>query len=359
MKSHIDDLTKQTQVNSETQQACLWVPSCMLVVHQVPIPNAPKRKWSALIPWMLEEKLLQKPEDMHFVIVGKSHDNLSVLVCAKSQMQEWQQAVEASGINNYALVPDFFALPWQSGIISIAQRAEQILVRYSEYEGFSAYPEVAWHMLDNLLQASTGQTKLSVSLAEAELPLRFQDRVEFSNQNVDWHNAAFPARANLLQGEFSRATNSFSYKPWLSTAALLILAIALSLFALNLDASRLNNEIASLREENRLAFYSLFPGLTIRGDVRATIERYISNRFKQRESLRSEVMLALTTIDSAMTACNCDLQSLQWNSAGLQLSLPMSAENIVEQWQFDGYTKQIRAEADTGLLLTLTEESQQ
>tara|TARA_R110000824_G_scaffold315042_1_gene502075 strand:- start:90327 stop:91325 length:999 start_codon:yes stop_codon:yes gene_type:complete len=332
----------------------------MLVVHQVPKPNAPKRKWPALIPWILEEKLLQKPEDLHFVIAGKNQDRLSILVTAKSQMQEWQQQAAASGIKNYVLIPDFFALPWQAGTISIGHRADQILVRYGEFDGYSAAPEYAWHMLDNLLKNSNAQTKLSLSLASEDLPQRFQDRVAISNQNMDWNNAGYPMNADLLQGEFSLTTGSGSYLPWLSTAALLVLSIALGLLTLNLENARLENEIASLREANRTAFYSLFPGLSIRsGDIRATVERFISNRFRQRESLQSDAMLALTTIDNAMSACNCDLQSLQWNSAGLQLSLPLSAADSIEQWHFDGYSKQVRAEADTGLLLTLFKEGQQ
>ena len=342
MKCHIDDLTAQIHESGGTRQACIWVPSGMLTVHQLPVPKAPRRKWLALIPWMLEEKLLQKPEDMHFVIAGKASGNLVVLAISRRQMQLWQQRLTDAGISNCVLIPDYFALPWQSGVISIGHRDGQILVRSGEFEGFAAAPELAWYMLDKLLTNADARIILSGSFAGVELPLHLQGNVETRHQ------------ANLLQGEFALSTGSGFSQAWLATAALIILTFALALLALRLENKRLEEEIAILSEENRAAFYSLFPGLTIRsGDIRATVERFIANQFKQRESLQSDAMLALTTIDRALSACNCDLQSLQWDSGGLQLRLPLGTENVIEQWQFNGYTKEIRAEADSGLLFTL------
>ena len=130
--------------------------------------------------------------------------------------------------------------------------------------------------------------------------------------------------------------------PWLKTAALFVLALILGFTSLNLDNNRLEQEIATLGEQNRTVFYSLFPGLSIRsGNIRATLETYISNRFRQRESLESNIMQTLTVLDSAMSACSCDLQSLSWSNNTLELILPQSANAVIAQWDFEGYEKQI------------------
>ena len=181
--------------------------------------------------------------------------------------------------------------------------------------------------------------------------------MEIKHQEIDWENASFSANANLLKGEFSLTSSSNSLMPWLKTAALFVLAFILSFSALNLENNRLEDEINYLGGKNRSSFYSLFPGLTIRsGDIRATVETYISNRFRQSESLENEAMQTLTIVDSAMSACDCDLQGLSWSNQSLELILPQSTTDAVELWEFDGYGKQINTESGDNIRLTLKRE---
>lgn len=371
MNSHINDIARFPDGLLKANEPCIWVPSNLLVVHQVDVPKAPRRKWLDLLPWILEEKLLQAPEDLHFTIAGKNGDTLLVLVAAKAQIQDWKNTVEERGLLNYKLVPDYLALPWSSGLLSIGQNSGNILVRYGEFEGFSAPPSLAWRMITELLKKSEdskdksahGLLKLSLNMSESELPEQFRNNneyiIESQHESIDWQVNNFPENANLLSGAFALAPSSNELMPWLKTAALFVLALVLGFTYLNVDNSRLENEIALLGEENRSAFYSLFPGLTIRsGDIRTTLENYISNRFKQRESLQSEAMSALTILDNALSACNCDLQSLNVRDDKLELILPRSVENTVEQWNFEQYEKQLSTDADT-LNLTLTKRYEQ
>ena len=60
----------------------LWVPSERVGMHLIDVPAAPERKWPELIPWLLEDRLLQPVADMHFVIAGRSHNG---------QLQIWAQ----------------------------------------------------------------------------------------------------------------------------------------------------------------------------------------------------------------------------------------------------------------------------
>ena len=357
MNSHLDDIAKFSQTLVSTNDACIWVPANRLAVHQVPVPSAPRRKWAELVPWMLEDKLLQAPEDMHFVIAGKSNDMLNVFVIAKNQMQEWKDNVEALGLSSFQFIPDYMALPWHSGLVSIGKSGEHVLARYGEHEGFSVQAELAWHMLADVLHKSDSPLSLSISMPIDELPEELKAKVEIKHQEIDWQNASFPGNANLLKGQFALAPSSTILVPWLKTAALFLLALILSFATLNLENNRLEDEIAYLDEQNRSAFYSLFPGLTIRsGDIRATLETFISNRFRQRESLQSEAMQALTILDSAMSACNCDLQGLTWSNNNLELILPLSSARVIEQWDFEGYEKQINTEAGDNIRLTLNQE---
>lgn len=346
MNSHINDIAIFPQDLLKAEEPCIWVPSNLLVVHQVPVPNAPRRKWLDLLPWILEEKLLQAPEDLHFTIAGKTKNQLSVLVVAKNQMHEWKNTVEGIGLLNYKLIPDYLALPWTLGALSIGKKSEHILVRYGEFEGFAAPPNLAWHMLSDLLKHSENPLRLSLTMPELELPEQFKSSDEYSvetkHEVIDWQASSLPDNANLLSGPYAIASGSNDLLPWIKTAALFVLALVLSFTNLAIGNNRLEQEVAFLSEQNRSTFYSLFPGLSIRsGDIRATLETYISNRFRQRDSLQSDAMLDLTMLDDVMSACNCDLQSLTWSSNSVELILPSSAENTVEQWNFDHYQKQL------------------
>lgn len=352
MNSHFNDIARFSEGLVKANEPCIWVPANLLVVHQVTVPKAPRRKWLDLLPWILEDKLLQAPEELHFTIAAKSGDKLIVLVAAKSQIQAWKNKVEEAGVLNYQLIPDYLALPWTSGLLSIGKRSGHILVRSGEFEGFSAPPGLAWHMIAELLKKSEGSLTLSLNMPEAELPESFKDKTELSvklgHESIDWQVGNFPDKANLLSGAFALASSSNDLIPWLKTAALFLLALVLSFTYLNIENKRLEEEIVFLSEQNRSVFYNLFPGLTIRsGDIRTTVETYISNRFKQRDSLQSEAMSALVILDNVMSACNCEPKSLTWSNDNVELILPLALENTVEQWRFEQYEKQTSADADT------------
>ena len=66
---HIHHLDRHlVNEGEEHRSMALWVPServtCIALMHRL----LRRRKWSELIPWILEDRLLQPVEDMHFVI---------------------------------------------------------------------------------------------------------------------------------------------------------------------------------------------------------------------------------------------------------------------------------------------------
>lgn len=358
MKLHFDDLQKPRGLQTAAQQSVLWVPSSALVVHELQVPKAPKRKWPELIPWMLEEKLLQAPELSHFVVCGVQDAQLTVLVVARQQMQLWQEAVAKAGIDDFALVPDFMALPWRSGQISLAKRGDQILVRNGQNKGFAAPSEFAWYMLQQLLEKSDKPLSLAIAFPQEELPETLQSRVERTLANIDWQSASVPVGMDLLSGEFRRVKQSALSRRWIASAALVLLTLGLAYLSLDLENKALARQVETLAEQNRTEFFRLFPGLSIRsGDIRTTLEAFISGRFKQGESLNSQSIRALLAADRALSSCNCGLQSLQWTQDGLELNMPLAAAENVERWQIDAYQKQISAEPENGLSVVLRPES--
>ena len=84
----------QSVAGTNASAMSLWVPSERVGLHSVDIPSAPQRKWAELIPWLLEDRILQPVEEMHFVIVGRSDDQLHILAVSRQDMQEWRRIAD-------------------------------------------------------------------------------------------------------------------------------------------------------------------------------------------------------------------------------------------------------------------------
>ncbi len=131
----------------------LWVPSELVALHSLDTPTAPRRKWSELIPWMLEDELLQPLEEVHLAISDSSVEGqLPVWAVSRHNLLEWQRIAENSGVAAQSMLPDYLALPWEPGRISIGWRDGVYLVRSGLYQGFAATADIVWAMVDNLIQ---------------------------------------------------------------------------------------------------------------------------------------------------------------------------------------------------------------
>ena len=87
-----------------------WVPTEAIACHRPVVPAVPRRKWLAMIPWLLEDQLLEPVERLHFACGERGADGaVAVLVVNSEQLVRWRR--DAAG----PLVPDGFALPWAQG----------------------------------------------------------------------------------------------------------------------------------------------------------------------------------------------------------------------------------------------------
>lgn len=305
-----------------------WVPSERVPVHLVEKPAAPRRKWHELLPWLLEERLLLPVDELHFAILGEEADKLVLAVPARVDMRDWLDQARQAGYTPAGLHPDFLALPWTEGQLTLGMRLgdEHLLVRSGRYQGFAALPALAVPMIKKLLGDDTGLA-LRVMMPEDELPQQLRALVSASEGRVDWnkgHGQVDPVvpDANLLTGEFAQKPQGAGFAPWLSTAALLLLTVVLSLTWLHVENHRLAEQVAQLQNRQASDFRTLFPGLAVQsGDMRLTLETRVADGFRQQESLQSSTMQLLFALDRAIADCRCRVQSLSVSGDTAELRL--------------------------------------
>ncbi len=309
----------------ELKSMALWVPSERVTVHRIDAPTAPQRKWSELIPWILEDRLLQPVEDMHFVIGAVTGDKkqVDVTVVSKQDMREWLRIAENASVTPTALVADYFALPVEEGRISMVWREGLFLVRDTNGGGFAAAPALAWSMVRRLIDAAELAPRLSISLPDETLvPEDLRGEADINASDIDWPLSELPLSANLLTGEFAPSAKRVGNGFWLSTTALLVLVVVLGFGYLQVSNAMLAETVTNLEKQVSSGFGNVFAGKRAKPEnVRASGELLLADLFKQRESSGAPAMRALSGLDKFMTACNCDLVSLSASGSKIQLEL--------------------------------------
>lgn len=302
----------------------LWVPSERVGMHLIDVPAAPERKWPELIPWLLEDRLLQPVADMHFVIAGRSHNGqLQIWAVSHNDMREWQRVADNAGVAVQSLVPDYLALPWEEGRIHIAWRDGCCLVRTGVDQGFAANADIAWTMIDNLLATAEITPRLSIAVPDPTLvPEHLRQLAEINDASIDWTFAEIPVAANLLSGEYRTSTRSLPASHWVPVASSGVLALVLMFSYLQLSTNFLQAQVQSLEKQLVRDYSRLFPGARqgIAG-IREAVEVRLNGGFLQQRALTNGSMATLTALDELMSTCDCDLIGLVAEKDSLELTI--------------------------------------
>ncbi|MDG0968865.1 MAG: type II secretion system protein GspL [Porticoccaceae bacterium] len=357
LDQRLNDLVDPLQppVSENMDDVCVWIPSDRISSHLVDIPSAPERKWPDLLPWMLEDRLLQAAEDMHFVVAGRTSEQLQVIAVSRQDMSEWIRIAENAGVSAVAMAPDYLALPWEEGILSIGWREGSLLVRQSESVGFAASPDVGWALVDSILSSSDVPLRLSVSIPEADLvPAHLSNTADINRSVVDWKFAPFPV-INLMTADFKPKQKASWLSYWWSVAASMVLMVGCLIGYIYSANQAIEGEVVILEQQLVGHYSSLFNGPKPQSDnVRSRVESSIDDLFEQQKSLQSLPIAGLIQLDSIMKGCECELISLSADQNMLKITVANGAKLSSKTLSIPGYQISLKSgqEPDT-LVLTL------
>ena len=323
----------------------LWVPSESVSVHSIEVPTAPKRKWPELLPWMLEDRLLESVDDMHLVVAGQAEGQLQIIAVSQRDMQEWQRIAENSGVQARSMYPDFLALPWEDGRISVGWRDGVCLVRHGAAEGFAASPDIAWAMIGNLLELQDPAPRLSLSIPDPEIvPQALRELADINDAEIDWQFVEMPLQCNLLTGEFKSSVSSGGYLSWLPQAVLAALLLLLSAIYMQIASANMTEQISDLETQLTQGYSRLFEGRRPEPqEVKGKVESRLQLLFAQRQGLSSEPIAALMAADKLMRGCGCQLSSLSTQGRELVMQVENGDELKERVLNIPGYQVAINA----------------
>jgi type II secretion system protein L len=356
---HVYDLDKRfSAADGQVVYVDLWIPSDYITVQRIQAPTAPRRKWPSLIPWIMEERILDRVEDMHFVIGECVEDDfIEVFSVRKKDLLNWLRVAENSGVVVRKMVPDYFALPWEVGRLSVGWREGYCLVRYSASEGFSSKPNSAWKIIERFIESEDVSPRVSISVpAHISVPESLSKISEVNRSEVDWQTCDMRDGINLLEGEFKPIDKPFS-RLWGVNITLTTILCALMFFYLQLDVKKISADLREIEQHIEVSYGRIFSGESIEVDeLRSAFDMQLRRMLAQRKVTESMPLAGLRALSDVMSNCDCDLHSLDASSDTIRIRVDRSAElrrRALKLSEFNVDIETVDKSSDS-LLLTLS-----
>lgn len=325
----LDDIGRHP---GDPRQPCVvWVPAEAVGCHLVTVPEVPRRKWRAMVPWMLEERLLDSPDRLEFVFGDRDDQGrVPVLAVSRETLGDWRRRGLEAGCEVVQLVPDFFALPWREGEVTVAPLGERALLRFGAREGTAGPPELIWSLARNLL-AEGGERRLRLLGERGDLPADLPEPAA-----VEPAGELFAAPSPPWLGftpHRQRASRRQGWSPPARAAAVLAGLLVVLIGAVHLvETRRMEAQAAHLEEALRGGFQRYFGA-----DYDFPLEDFqqvASRRLDGGGAPPGSALLAarLTRLEQVLSACgDCRVIRLEGEPDGLVATLAAASETALRR----------------------------
>ncbi|HXG28660.1 MAG TPA: type II secretion system protein GspL [Nevskiales bacterium] len=325
------------------------LPSADITLTTVELPaqlqNAPTPRLLQAVPYLLEDRLAEDVETLHFAIGRRSGNRLPVVIAAQARMEGWLKPFRDRGITPAVLVPDLLCVPRVQGpqpVWSVLLEGGQALVRTDTCAGFCCETEMLADFLA-LAQPPEGLHLQIYPVEHAELPTLVQPVRTAASVT---HGLEYLVRGydetvsvNLLQGEHAATPDYLNwFQPWRLTAALLAAWVVLGTLTLAVEYLRLRHELRGLEQTAETAFRSAFPQVTRIVDLRAQAQQQLAV-LKRAGGGAGFLPLLQASSQVLARVSGVQLQEIQYRDGALQLALLAGDTQTLDSLQ-QGFAQQ-------------------
>lgn len=332
------------------------IPSDEVFLSQVVVPSRNPSKVRMAVPNLLEEALSDDIDDLHYAI-GKHHDGdvYPVVIMAKQRIEYYQHVLAEQGIRIEKLMPSVLALPYADQHWSLLQEGDEIVVRESEYIGFSCAPENLQLFLKQALRdvdenadrpiVHTFQDFVDIP---EELGVEVERQESVSLMHVFAEGIEQGLVINLLQGEYKplRKENP-AWNKWRRTvyiaAAMMVLWLGVSFQ----KAYELKQKNHALVEEIHNIYAQTFPSSRI-VNPRAQMKQKLAELKGTNSSSSGEFLSNLSQVANQLTSTeNTQLKSIAFRKGDLDLDVQVKDLKSLEQLKSQFSSSGLKAEVLT------------
>lgn len=249
------------------------VPSCDLTFKEVELPGRSNKQLLNALPYMLEQELSSDIEKLHFSVLDKQANTVSVAIVAHEKMQQWQSWLANAELVCEQYIPDALTLPHSDTHWSAVELEGQWLIRQKAAQGLCIESDLLGFVLPTTKTGdedsdSEEQVVISYSaIAGVGLAHWQQGTIELAMKLCA--EGAIVSRYNLLQGQYKviREEN-VAWKLWRGTAIAAGLAVVLVFANQFVTLNKLEQQQAALEHEIKQVYKTVFKPKKMRLNAR-------------------------------------------------------------------------------------------
>ncbi|PKH09109.1 type II secretion system protein GspL [Moritella sp. Urea-trap-13] len=249
------------------------IPSCDITFKDVELPGRSNKQLLNALPYMLEQELSSDIDKLHFSILDKLANTVSVAVIAHEKMQLWQSWLADAELVCEQYIPDALTLPYSDEHWSAVELDGQWLIRQTPTQGLCIESE----LLEFVLASTESSEEEDVSSAAAVMSYSAIDALGLDN----WQQGhielpmklcaegAIASRYNLLQGQYKVVREkNVALKLWRGSAIAACLAMVMIFANQFVTLNKLEQQQSALESEIKQVYKTVFKPKKMRLNTR-------------------------------------------------------------------------------------------
>jgi len=338
-----------SELPRHTQHVQLVLPAAQVMLTTVTLPQGTKHPQGSALAYAMEDEMLEEPDTNQVSWLGLvDTEHHQVAVIDKAGLLRWQEALQATGIDDYEIHCETLFLPFINGEWSIDWNGSDGFVRNGLREGSalinhadvaSAAAPLSLVML--MEEARTNQTiptaiALYTPLHQAPDIQRWTKELGvpvYLAEHQDWRNAPVEAGVNLAPSPKHWRIFTGLLAALRPAAAILCVALVIHISALATEHILLVKEQRSLRERMETQFRRTFPEAVAVSDPALQMRRKLSEAYAASgQSDNSDFLPMMEQMAMVMSTLPADsVRSISYDSGGLSIELSTLDETTQQQ----------------------------
>ncbi|HEV7164360.1 MAG: type II secretion system protein GspL [Gammaproteobacteria bacterium] len=319
-----------------------FVPGEQVSLFLADIPSRSLQKVQQAVPFLLEDKLAEDADVLHFAAGLRDTGGHLVAVTDQARMRLWLGEIAQAGLEPVQLMADTAALAIQPDTTVIALDGPYVMTRFPDGSGFTAEREFALGLLKRRLGVADGTAtpaRVVIHATEADDAQGFIAALESTGAEFSQHalkDGVLPLLAaglrqqrgvNLLQADFQpRSDFQEHWRVWRVAAVLFATCLLLLLIQQGMGYVRLRREATDLDAQVVQLLGQAMPSSKISpGTEEIRMKQLLSQL--QGGSSAGALLPLLDALGGAITA-NPSIQIIALNYQGGSLQAQLQAGDI-------------------------------
>ncbi|MCX2794925.1 type II secretion system protein GspL [Microbulbifer thermotolerans] len=322
----------------EGARALLLVPGNWVWTGLETIPKAARRQ-SRAIGYMVEERLAEDVEELHFVCQARRGDTCSVYAAATEKMEALHSQLQRLGWPVAAVLPEYQLLDLLEGDIVLWLDGAQAHIWHKKGYGLSVRRQYLQPLLGSLRGDEEGAPRIQLlgagdgdGMILAELESLFGDQLELIEgpaEEVMLARCKLGPLVNLMTGEFELAGGEEERNWWHRPVKVAAACFVAQLLLFAAAGGYFQWRASNAEQQARALFTELFPQDRPGVDIRRQIEGYLKRASASGGGFGSQMQL-LSRVWEQQKGRDLKLQSLRFDGNRGEMVLQLQAANLTD-----------------------------